>query len=279
LGGRVAWLAAAAALGALTQTGAAGASTDRELLERYRPLLRYDSAEDFHAQPVSLPPDSAETIPADRVYGRIAAEAGEKWLQYWLFYAYNPQDRGIVATGRHEGDWELFQIRLADGGGPDLVTMSQHSWAEGCDWSAVAAGAEESTPVLYVANGSHAMYPQAGNHDRPFPDPTDEADGAGRAVRPPVTVIDDAAPPWVAYSGPWGATEAGFVPGEASSPLGPRFHEGGAWDAPTMYLETVARECGSGAPGRPWAIPALVLAVLALTGLTIAGARSVRRRA
>jgi hypothetical protein len=101
--------AGALALAGLIATApVAGASqSDDPLLERHRPILRYDSEETYPAQPVSLPAGTAKRRAGERTYGHIAREDGETWLQYWLFYAYNPQDRGILATGRHEGDWEF----------------------------------------------------------------------------------------------------------------------------------------------------------------------------
>ena len=269
--------AATAVFALLSPVGALAADRERELLDRHRPLLRYDTAEEYFAQPVSLPPPSAEVLPGDRVYGHVATQAGETWLQYWLFFAYNPQDRGLVRTGRHEGDWELFQLRLSEHGAPDHATFSQHSWAEGCTWRELERARGGRVPVVYVANGSHALYSRPGDHDRPFPDPTDEADGLGRETRPDLTLIDDAEPGWVAYAGRWGATEAGPVPGEAPSPRGPRFHAGDAWERPASFDAELARECGSGAPGRWWAVPALVGAVGLITALGLA-VRARRRR-
>ena len=75
-------------------------SAERQL-ERYRPILAYDADERYFAQPVSLPAWSAEVRPGSRIYGHVANEGADTWLQYWLFYAYNPQDRsplGTVAT-------------------------------------------------------------------------------------------------------------------------------------------------------------------------------------
>ena len=268
----------AGVLWGLPLPAAAGSGADRALLERYRPVLRYSAAEQFFAQPVSLPPDSAEVVPGDRVYGHVASEAGETWLQYWFFYAENPQDRGLLRTGRHEGDWELFQIRLGDDGRPEVVTMSQHSWAEGCAWGELEHTNGGRTPVLYVANASHAVYAKAGDHDRPFPDPTDEADGNGPQTRPAVIPIDDQAPDWVRYPGRWGMTEAGWIPGEAPSPRGPRFHEDNPWTQPSTFHADVARACGAGAPGRWWALPALVGVGAILGVLTLLATRAFRRR-
>jgi hypothetical protein len=249
-------------------------------LDRYRPILRYSTQEAFFAQPVSLPPASAEVRPGDRVYGHLAREGDETWLQYWLYYAYNPQDRSPLRTGRHEGDWELVQLRLGADGRPDLATLSQHSWAEGCAWPELelARAGVVDVPVVYVANGSHANYSRPGDYDRPFPDPTDEADGRGREVRPALTPISDRAPAWVAYPGRWGESDAGFVPGESPSPFGPRFQASGAWEAPASYHDELARPCGSGAPGRPWQLPAAV-AVLGALLAVVWVSRSRGRRA
>jgi hypothetical protein len=68
-------------------------------------VLRYDSDERHFAR--SVPPvPVAERLPPGRpaVYGRAARDGrGRRWLQYWLFFAQNAQDRGIVRTGRHAG--------------------------------------------------------------------------------------------------------------------------------------------------------------------------------
>ena len=140
-----------------------------------------------------------------------------------VFYASNTQDRGIVDTGRHEGDWEFVQLRLSASGRPDLVTFAQHAWAEGCARDDVHWRGDG--PIVFVANGSHAAYSRPGTHDRFFPDPNDEADGRGRTMRPPVGRIADDRPAWAAWPGHWGGGRAGIWPGEQSSPRGPRFQD------------------------------------------------------
>jgi hypothetical protein len=243
----------------LALSGAAGGQGGA--LERYTPVLRYDNSERYFAQPVSLPVGTAEVRPGSVIYGHKAVEDGETWLQYWMFYAYNPQDRGIFKTGRHEGDWEMVQVRFGADGSPDRVTLAQHSWAESCAYDELETADE--APVIYIANGSHASYADAGEHQRPFPDPDDEADGAGREVRPQMIEIHDQNPRWVSYSGPWGDSVAGFAPGEQSSPVGPRFQASGAWERPASF-DRDARECGSGAPGRWWtlSLPAVLIAIV-----------------
>ena len=251
-----------AAAGLMLGIGLAGpaASTAQEdggtLLERYRPILRYAAGEEYFAQPVSR---GAERIDRDLIYGRVAETGGERWLQYWLFYAQNTQDRGILRTGRHEGDWEFVQIRLDAAGVPETATFAQHSVAERCPYESLELREVDAVrvPVVYVANGSHASYPRSGTADRPWPDPNDEAPGSGREVRPELEPIGDSSPAWVADPRPWGSSSAGIVPGEQSSPPGPRFQGDGRWHDPASYEEG-ARPCGSPPPGRAWQTPALI---------------------
>jgi hypothetical protein len=269
------WLVGAALLPSAAAGQIGSVPPKHKLLHLYRPLLRYDSAERYFAQPVGHP-DRLRRDDRDRVYGHVAVEDGRLWLQYWLFFAQNTQDRGVFRTGRHEGDWELVQIGLAEDGRPEVVTFSQHSSAEACPAAEPEIEIQNLNgiaPVVYVANGSHALYPHAGTADRPFPDPNDEADGAGRYTRPLISVGPGPNAAWETYGGRWGASRAGIVPGEQSSPLGPRFQESGAWQRPATY-HAAARLCGSGPPGRWWGVPALVLAVAAVS---LAGILLVRR--
>jgi hypothetical protein len=286
------------------------------LVERHRPVLRYDRDERSFAVSVEALTDVSEIdrehgdrrrVPApaflgaryadghraesgDRlvpardprpgrplVYGRGARDGrGRLWLQYWLFFADNPQDRGVVRTGRHTGDWELVQVRLGRDRRPVEATFAQHTWAEGCDWGEVER--ERGAPVVYVANGSHALYPRAGSADRPWPDPNDEADGRGRRVRPPVQRVSAGRPRWMAWPGRWGEDEGGWVPGEQPSPRGPAF-QADRWDDPGRYHDSEARACGAGPPGRPWQTVLTIVLVLALAAAGVRAAlRSYNRR-
>jgi hypothetical protein len=296
----------------LVLAGAAGAAQPDEaaLLDRHRPILRYDSderslavsvdaltkASEIHRErgdPRRVPSprflgsryaDGHPAEPGDRlvpvrdtrhgrplVYGRAARDGqGRLWLQYWLFFTDNSQDRGIVRTGRHTGDWELFQLRLAGDRRPVEVTFAQHTWAEGCAWGEVER--EGSAPVVHVANGSHALYSRAGEADRPWPDPNDEADGRGRSVRPPVEAVDAHTPRWMAWPGHWGEDDAGWVPGEQSSPRGPAFQPD-RWDDPRRFHAGEARACGAGPPARPWQTVLTIVLVLALAAIALRAAR------
>ena len=243
----------------------ASAHDDLTLLRRHAPVLHYDKRERDRATSVEALADlplrggavSLRPTPRDApdvAYGRsLAARDGGVWLQYWFLYARNPQDRGILRTGRHEGDWEMVQVRLGPGGRPGEATYAQHKWAARCAW----------TGHVYVANGSHASYPDRGEHGRPWPDPDDEARGDGRVVRPEVRAFGD----WARWPGRWGRAKAAWWnPAEAPSPEGPAFQEDGAWRDPSgRHAE--ARPCADGAPPHPWPVYAVaVLGLLATVG-------------
>src|SRR3954454_22514277 len=119
----------------------------------FTPLVIHDSAERFPlASAARLAPiaRSPESRPA--AYGRaVPARGGGLWLQYWLFYAYQDQDRGIVRTGRHAADWETVQYRVDRSGRLLEAVYAQHSGAERCG----APTVERSSgghPVVYAAH-------------------------------------------------------------------------------------------------------------------------------
>jgi hypothetical protein len=157
----------------------------------------------------------------DRAYGHARADShGRLWLQYWLFYYYNDYQLlgSLVTGGKHEGDWELVQIRLGPSEQPEQAVYSQHKVAESKAWADVKkAGA--NTPLVFVARGSHANYFAAGSHwtGTWF----DQADGKGPAITPAVEVVADAKPGWLLWPGSWGDTKAGVLPLDSQSPISP----------------------------------------------------------
>lgn len=195
------------------------------------PTLVHDSREGHHVTGVR----------GDRGPVAYSREAGD-WVQYWLYFEDNTQDRGIVRTGRHKGDWEVVQVRR-DG---TRIVMSQHSGSESCPLRGLtpqSARLRGQTPLdVYVARGSHALYLRPGVRDRMWPDPNDEADGRGLRVRP--RVIDITTRDWLGDRRPWGDTRAGWVPGEMDSPPGPAF-QGVRWDDPDAFARS-ARACERG---------------------------------
>jgi hypothetical protein len=212
----------------LTAAAVAGA------LALFAPVVVHDSRERW---PLTAVASASAAVPgrgADRrpaAYARaVPAGRGGVWLQYWLFYARQDQDRGVLRTGRHAGDWELVQYRLDAAGRPAEAVYAQHAGAERARWGAVEV--RGGHPVVYVARGSHASYLRAGVRDRMWPDPNDEADGHGRVVRPRIVPVTATAPAWMRWPGRWGGARARWwVPGEQDSPRGPAFQPN-RWDDP-----------------------------------------------
>lgn len=253
-------------------------------LTAHTPVVVHDSRERYSLTSVATAPAVVPDRDHDRrpaVYGRIKRTAdGGAWLQYWLFYRRQDQDRGIVRTGRHDGDWEMVQYRMDTQGQPVQAVYAQHSGAERCAWSSVEL--RGGHPVVYAARGSHASYLRAGVRDRTWPDPNDEADGRGRAVRARLVHVTASSPRWMRWSGHWGAARARWwVPGEQDSPRGPAFQGQGRWSDPDRWAQD-ARGCHAGCnevdecDGREQVLG--VGGALALLGTLALGYRARRRR-
>jgi hypothetical protein len=206
------------------------------------PVLVHASDERFPAGSVGAFSGTVPGVPAGAgavVYERRAGA----WTQWWLVFGANDQDRGIVRTGRHAGDWEMVQVRVDAAGRPVEAVYAQHSGAERCPWSAVEK--RSGRPVVYLARGSHAAYFRPGVRDRLWPDPNDEADGRGAVVVPRVVSVTARSPAWMRWPGRWGRARAGWVPGEESSPRGPAFQPQGRWTDPAAWARD-ARPCTFG---------------------------------
>jgi hypothetical protein len=269
------WLAAVAALSALAVPAPALAGA----LDRYAPVVVHDSREQY---PLTSVRAFAGRVPGVEpgpvrpvLYGRRAGH----WLQYWMFFAANSQDRGLLHTGRHEGDWEMVQVRLRRGR-PVRAVYAQHSSAESCrfGWAAQTG----IRPVVQLARGSHAAYFVPGVRDRSWPDPNDAADGRGLRLRPRVVRITEGRPPWMRYRGRWGESRVGWVPGEMSSPRGPALQPQGRWSDPGAWAAAARRctrlDCNErGECDVRETVVAAVLAAVALLGAVLFAARRLRR--
>jgi hypothetical protein len=217
-------------------------------LAAHSPVVIQDSRERFPLTSVASAPTPIRGLDGAHgpaVYGRAAvSEQGGAWLQYWLFYRAQDQDRGILRSGRHAGDWEMVQYRLVRGGYPVEAVYAQHSGAERCGWKTVQTN--HGHPVIYSARGSHASYLRPGVRDRTWPDPNDEANGHGRVARPRLVRITDTSPRWMRWPGRWGGARARWwIPPEQDSPYGPAFQKQGRWSDPDRWARA-ARTCRAG---------------------------------
>jgi hypothetical protein len=152
-------------------------------------------------------------------YRREVQGGGLTWVQYWLWYLYNPKRMAIV-TGDHEGDWEFVQVGYG-GDTPVCMTASQHKSGGSRMWWDLEH--RQGRPVVYVARGSHA------NYFAPFEQPSelgDQYDGKG-ATLDSLAWRDFGS--WATWSGRWGNTHA-----EAESPQSPG-SQGDRWSKPHRY--------------------------------------------
>jgi len=151
-------------------------------------------------------------------YRRVVAGAGLKWVQYWLWYIYNP--KRVFVTGDHEGDWEFVQVGYA-GSLPVCMTCSQHHSGGSRMWWDVKL--RDGRPLVYAALGSHANYFEPVEQ---VPEIGDTGDGEGE-VLDSIEWRDFG--PWATWGGRWGNST-----GEGKSPQSPGA-QGDRWHAPHLY--------------------------------------------
>jgi hypothetical protein len=174
----------------------------------------------------------------NRIYGRLVDGGGERWLQYWFFYFYNDFNLigGLIGAGRHEGDWEMIQLRLDKDDAPDFAVYAQHKEAGVRPWSSVESAPGTLRPVVYVARGSHASYFNAGPHGTGawF----DWADGERPSPDSQLEIVREGRPEWawLYWPGHWGDTKPGAIalPFDDDSPVGPAMHA--QWKRPASLL-------------------------------------------
>jgi hypothetical protein len=132
-------------------------------------------------------------------YGRVLAEGQALFLQYWLFYPDNPC---VLPPGRHDGDWELVQIRAERTGDdfrPTHLTLAEH----GKPVNKPISSSEEIE--VFVAVDSHACYFKEGAN--PIIPLSDVCEPAGTTSGKPEVVllpIEASKHDWAHWQGRWG---------------------------------------------------------------------------
>jgi Vacuolar protein sorting-associated protein 62 len=187
---------------------------------------------DYAAQARAL---HAQPVYANRVYGHAATGSdGRVWLAYWFFYFYNDYDLigDLLAAGRHEGDWEMIQLRLGEADqAPDVAVYAQHTHAEAREWKKIERVGER--PVVYPGRGSHASYFSPGVHWTGVW--FDYADGRRSAPDLSLEILRDD-DRWALWPGRWGSTTPHpDDPLDTPSPPGPGGHS--QWSDPVKLLE------------------------------------------
>jgi hypothetical protein len=171
----------------------------------------------------------------DTVFGRmLKGSDGALWLQYWMFYPCNIS----YGLGDHVGDVELASIRLDPATAkPTDVVLFQHDGAEHEPWPGTGrrttARVSDGHVDVYIAEGSHALYFEAGKHPTPgggglFPDNCD-----GQRLLDVEVVVLTSRDRWAAWPGAWGQTKRDLLH-LAASPHGPG--DRAVWQDPARAL-------------------------------------------
>lgn len=173
------------------------------------------------------------------VYGRAVHDPddGALWLQYWVFYYYNPFN--VIGIGLHEGDWEMVQIRLNSLLEPDAIAYAAHNHGYACDWSDAEPSRDPNRPTVFVAAGSHATYPHAGQTVFNFGLSTDHHWGTGPlAETMPLEIANGLE--WLNWPGRWGSS----FPGTTNAPSPPSPSMQAKWSEPSaFYAEASDEQC------------------------------------
>lgn len=152
-------------------------------------------------------------------YTREVVAGGLTWVQYWLWYLYNPKQ--VAGAGVHEGDWEFVQVGY-NGATPICMTVSRHRTAGARMWWDVEKRGRR--PVVYVARDSHAHYFEP--VENALAEWEDDADGEGE-------VLDELEwrefGDWATWPGLWGNST-----GIGQSPQSPG-SQAQRWNAPHRY--------------------------------------------
>lgn len=175
-----------------------------------------------------LAPPALQADPgyAPRVHGRVVSDSrGGSWLQYW-FWLYLNQKR-LLGFGAHQGDWEMIQVHVNQGGRPTRVTFAQHDHGDARRWGrGMVIDDSDGTErvVVFVAPFSHASYYRPGT--KFYAGGTDSPDTLGPRLLPEVEPFGA----WVSWPGRWGATRGRH----ATSPAGPAC-QGAKWAEPSRF--------------------------------------------
>jgi hypothetical protein len=170
-----------------------------------------------HDKDVFLQPDGVTTGAGD-FNGRVPAfywhDQQKSQLQFWFFYGYNRGFNEGPFRINHQGDWEHVRVHLSGdtATGMELSAHGRRTYHPANQLRQVGGRF-----AAYVAKGTHAMYPSAGDfrHDGVAVDHTADGGPAWETWR---ALQSLEAQPWRDYAGAWG--EVGEL-ADTTGPLGP----------------------------------------------------------
>jgi hypothetical protein len=166
-------------------------------------------------------------------YVRGDGKAAAYDLQVWYFFPYND----FVASANHEADWEHMTLSISEDFELVSVFYATHDAGDRFDDLSTLERVDGTHIVGYIADGSHATYPEIGEHGTQVPGITDHTYASGPVWRSWMNYANLGAigkilggQAWAAYGGRWGEVgETSFT----SGPPGPMFN--GKWDTRNEY--------------------------------------------
>ena len=136
-------------------------------------------------------------------------------LLYVFCYAYNAPYHVLLLMwlGAHDGDWEHITVRVDKSSDRiSHIYYGAHGWRDGVWRAAGEFETDDGRPVVYIAKGSHACYPNAGRWLRIWAGANDLCERGWRwdADRTLLlhfsstgTDVEDKDISWLRYSGWW----------------------------------------------------------------------------
>lgn len=276
-----------------------GAATLQQVQGGYPHLVPfYNPAWAIQGAPGYASPDPAcrttvwldcDTGPSSAYYYAVKQGSdNETYYEYWGFWRYNQWDRPVSngIQDDHEGDWDSHVAVATHGTNPrtfDFVAFAAHDgyWrylrgATTCDWSSNPGSCgTEAAPAgdrvnVYVAQGTHAAYPQPCSSD-----PCLQTDGTGDSLKPdnaydgawpwgnndvasallemPATggwtnPSDTSQGTWTDWPGHWGTTLSDGEVG-APSPASPgnqaNYKDPASWNCTERFVVDFSENCNS----------------------------------
>lgn len=133
-------------------------------------------------------------------------------LQYWYFYYYDEWKAPVFAgllNQQHEGDWEVVTIGLEKERKPLFVAYSAHCAGSWLPWHKVEVTTmlpgPRVHPLVAIAEGSHASYPDPGQSRTPDPAHCQGLpDGVATALSYASNIRDKTEYGWLWYPAPDG---------------------------------------------------------------------------
>ena len=220
-----------------------GRGQERDALARFVPVVVHDSRDDLAAHVgARRSPAAVPGVPDGRPGPRSTAAGPGAGCSTGCSSPPSDQDRGVLRTGRHAGDWEMVQYAVRDGA---LVrgVYAQHRGAERCAGGAIRTR-RAGRPLVFLARRlARGVLRARACATGCGPTRTTRPTARGVRVRPRLVrdhrrrAAVDALP-----RAAGAARDAGWVPGEMDSPRGPAFQPGDRWSDPAAWARA-ARSC------------------------------------